>query len=136
MKGCPRPEAGASRTRSVVGLLPGVIHRNLDPRLPRALVVRQPLKITDEDGLYGIGECVAIPDTTRAMVDQITINFWNLGITDPLETKALYDKVYHRSFYHGRRGGVRVIGAITEPTLIRQLVEHIDARAAPPPSGH
>lgn len=68
------------------------------------------VKVTDENGLYGIGECVAIPDTTRAMVDQVTINFWSQGIgpqligADPLEAKALYDKVYHRSFYHGRRG--------------------------------
>lgn len=68
------------------------------------------VKVTDEDGLYGIGECVATPDTTRAMVDQSTINFWSQGIkaqligADPLEAKALYDKVYHRSFYHGRRG--------------------------------
>ena len=68
------------------------------------------VKVTDEDGLYGIGECVATPDTTRAMVDQSTINFWSQGIkaqligADPLEAKALYDKIYHRSFYHGRRG--------------------------------
>jgi L-alanine-DL-glutamate epimerase-like enolase superfamily enzyme len=68
------------------------------------------VKVTDENGLYGIGECVAIPDTTRAMVDQVTINFWSQGIgaqligSDPLEAKALYDRVYHRSFYHGRRG--------------------------------
>ena len=36
----------------------------------------------------------------------------------------------------GAGGGVRVIGAITEPTLIRQLLEHIDARAPPAPSVH
>ena len=68
------------------------------------------VKVTDENGLFGIGECVAIPDTTRAMVDQVTINFWSQGIgaqligADPLEAKALYDRVYHTSFYHGRRG--------------------------------
>ena len=33
-------------------------------------------------------------------------------------------------------GRVRVIGAITEPTLIRQLLEHIGARAPPAPSVH
>ena len=68
------------------------------------------VKVIDDDGVYGIGECVATPDTTRAMIDQPTINFWSQGIkdlligADPLEAKALYDKVYHKSFYHGRRG--------------------------------
>ena len=39
-----------------------------------------------------------------------TVNFWSKGIRDlligedPLEAVALYDRVYHSSFYHGRRG--------------------------------
>lgn len=68
------------------------------------------VKVTDENGLFGIGECVATPSVTKAMIDMPTFNFWSQGIkdivigSDPLEAKALFDKVYHGSFYHGRRG--------------------------------
>lgn len=68
------------------------------------------VKVTDENGLYGIGECVATPAVTKAMIDMATVHFWSQGIkdivvgADPLEAKALFDKVYHGSFYHGRRG--------------------------------
>jgi hypothetical protein len=33
-------------------------------------------------------------------------------------------------------GGVRIVAAITEPTLIRRILEHAVARAPPPPSVH
>ena len=68
------------------------------------------VRITDENGLTGIGECVATPQVIKSMVDTPTIHFWSQGIKDvllgqdPLETVALYDKIYHSSFYHGRRG--------------------------------
>ncbi len=68
------------------------------------------VRITDEDGCHGIGECVATPSVTKAMIDMPTVHFWSQGIkdivigADPLETVALYDRVYHGSFYHGRRG--------------------------------
>ena len=44
------------------------------------------------------------------MIDQRTIHFWSQGIkdvvvgADPIEAAALYDRAYHGSFYHGRRG--------------------------------
>lgn len=66
--------------------------------------------VTDENGLYGIGECVATPSVTKAMIDMATVHFWSQGIKeqligrDPIEATALYDAVYHKSFYHGRRG--------------------------------
>lgn len=71
-----------------------------------ALLVR----VTDENGTYGIGESVCTPQVIKAMVDQETIHFWSQGIgdllvgADPVEARAIYDRVYHGSFYHGRRG--------------------------------
>ena len=68
------------------------------------------VRVTDENGLYGIGECITTPTVTKAMIDMPTVNFWSKGINDlligedPLEAVALYDRVYHSSFYHGRRG--------------------------------
>lgn len=71
-----------------------------------ALLVR----ITDENGAYGIGESVCTPKVVQAMIEQETIHFWSQGIgdllvgADPVEARALYDRIYHSSFYHGRRG--------------------------------
>ena len=68
------------------------------------------VKVTDVDGRVGIGESVCTPAVTKAMIDQRTIHFWSQGITDvvvgadPIEAAALYDRAYHGSFYHGRRG--------------------------------
>ncbi|MCI0537140.1 MAG: mandelate racemase/muconate lactonizing enzyme family protein [Verrucomicrobiales bacterium] len=68
------------------------------------------VKVTDEDGLVGIGECVAAPAVTKAMVDMPTLNGWSQGIknivlgAEPLDRLMLYDQVYHNSFLHGRRG--------------------------------
>lgn len=68
------------------------------------------VRVTDENGLYGIGECVCTPTVTKAMIEMATVHFWSQGIPDilvgqdPLEAAALYDRVYHGSFYHGRRG--------------------------------
>jgi len=68
------------------------------------------VRITDENGTYGIGESPCTPKVIQAMVEQETIHFWSQGITDlligadPVEARALYDRIYHGSFYHGRRG--------------------------------
>jgi L-alanine-DL-glutamate epimerase-like enolase superfamily enzyme len=68
------------------------------------------VRISDENGLTGIGECVATPNVIKEMVNTRTIHFWSQGIkdillgADPIETVALYDRIYHGSFYHGRRG--------------------------------
>jgi L-alanine-DL-glutamate epimerase-like enolase superfamily enzyme len=66
--------------------------------------------ITDDNGVTGIGECPCTPAVIKAMIDQQTVHFWSQGIRDlivgedPLEARALFDRVYHGSFYHGRRG--------------------------------
>lgn len=68
------------------------------------------VRVTDEDGQTGIGECITTPPVTKAMIDMPTVNFWSRGIRDllvgrdPLEARALYDLVYHNTFFHGRRG--------------------------------
>ncbi len=68
------------------------------------------VRVTDDNGLTGIGECPCTPIVIKAMIDQETIHFWSQGIRDvlvgedPLEARALFDRVYHGSFYHGRRG--------------------------------
>ena len=68
------------------------------------------VRVTDSEGRCGIGESVCTPAVTKAMVEQETIHFWSQGIrdlvvgADPIEARALYDRVYHASFYHGRRG--------------------------------
>lgn len=68
------------------------------------------VRVTDENGTYGIGESVCTPKVVKAMVEQETIHFWSQGIgdlligADPVEARALYDRIYHGSFYHGRRG--------------------------------
>jgi L-rhamnonate dehydratase len=68
------------------------------------------VRVTDEDGVYGIGESPCTPRVIKAMVEQETIHFWSQGIADilvgqdPVEAQALFDRVYHASFYHGRRG--------------------------------
>ena len=68
------------------------------------------VRVTDAEGRYGIGESVCTPAVVKAMIEQETIHFWSQGISDlivgadPIEARALYDRVYHASFYHGRRG--------------------------------
>ena len=68
------------------------------------------VRITDEDGVYGVGECPCTPAVIKAMIDQETIHFWSQGIkdivigADPIEAAAIYDRVYGGSFYHGRQG--------------------------------
>lgn len=65
---------------------------------------------TDENGLTGIGECSCAPTVLKALLDLPTEHFWANGIRehvigkDPIEARAIYDNIYHSSFYHGRRG--------------------------------
>ncbi len=64
----------------------------------------------DENGLIGFGECAATPRVVKEMIDFPSEHFWSNGIKehvigkDPIEALAIYDRIYHSSFYHGRRG--------------------------------
>jgi L-rhamnonate dehydratase len=75
--------------------------------------------ITDEDGLTGIGESVAAPRALKALMEMPPLHDWSQGVrelligADPLETKALWDRLYDGTFYHGRRGiGVHALSAL------------------------
>ena len=54
-------------------------------------------KITNQNGVHGIGECVATPPVTKAMSDLPKADFWSQGIQQqpigrhPFEATALYD---------------------------------------------
>ena len=108
MAATPEPERAAVPIATVEALIVAV------PALGNAFAEGEEetllVRITDENGVYGIGESVCTPKVIHAMVEQETIHFWSQGITDlligadPVEARALYDRIYHRSFYHGRRG--------------------------------
>ena len=66
--------------------------------------------VTDENGLVGFGECAVAPRVLKEMIEYQTVHLWTHGIKehvigkDPIEALAIYDEIYHSSFYHGRRG--------------------------------
>lgn len=66
--------------------------------------------VTDENGLVGFGECAVAPWVLKEMIEYQTVHLWTHGIKehvigkDPIEALAIYDEIYHSSFYHGRRG--------------------------------
>jgi L-rhamnonate dehydratase len=68
------------------------------------------ISVSDADGRSGIGESVAAPRALKALVEMPRIHDWSQGIepillgADPLEAKALWDRIYDATFYHGRRG--------------------------------
>lgn len=100
-----RPVSPVAAVEALVVSVPAVGNA-FAARSEETLLVR----VTDEAGRYGIGESVCTPAVTKAMIDQETIHFWSQGISDvvvgsdPVEAAALYDRAYHGSFYHGRRG--------------------------------
>lgn len=77
------------------------------------------VRITDEDGLIGIGECDAPPGVIKAFIEMPSAHQWSqsprrhlLG-ADPVETVALWEKLYEATAYPGRRGvGIHAISAI------------------------
>ena len=66
--------------------------------------------ISDAEGRSGIGESVAAPRALKAVVEMPRIHDWSQAIepillgADPLEARALWDRLYDATFYHGRRG--------------------------------
>ena len=66
--------------------------------------------VTDEHGRTGFGECACAPSVLKQLIEFPSEHFWANGITehvigkDPIEALAIYDAIYHSSFYHGRRG--------------------------------
>jgi L-alanine-DL-glutamate epimerase-like enolase superfamily enzyme len=68
------------------------------------------VRITDSDGVSGIGECDAPPEAIAALFDMPAMHAWAANLrapligADPLEFGALGQKLYQASFWHGRRG--------------------------------
>jgi L-rhamnonate dehydratase len=77
------------------------------------------VKIFDEDGRYGFGEADAPPSAIKSFLEMPTAHLWSrnareilIGL-DPLETAAIWQKLYDGTFWPGRRGlGIHAISAI------------------------
>jgi len=77
------------------------------------------IRVTADDGRYGLGETDAPPNAIAALLETPSAHIWSRGIRDlligedPLEVERLWDKVYEGTIYHGRRGlGIMLMSAI------------------------
>ncbi|HEX8984184.1 MAG TPA: mandelate racemase/muconate lactonizing enzyme family protein [Bryobacteraceae bacterium] len=77
------------------------------------------IRISADDGTYGIGETDAPPNAIAALLATPSAHIWSQSIQDlllgenPLEVERLWDKVYEGTIYHGRRGlGIMLLSAI------------------------
>ena len=76
--------------------VPGTEATQVDGSLTTAVV-----KLTDEDGRVGIGECDGPPPVIKAFIDMKSSHaFWSRGLRelligqDPLEIAALWQRIY------------------------------------------
>jgi L-alanine-DL-glutamate epimerase-like enolase superfamily enzyme len=77
------------------------------------------IRLTDDSGRTGIGETDAPPSVVKSFIEMPTAHLWSRNLTeillgaDPVETAALWQKLYEGSFWPGRRGlGIHAISAI------------------------
>ena len=77
------------------------------------------VRLTDEDGRTGIGECDAPPSVVAAFLEMPTSHQWSQDVrpillgADPVETVALWEKLYEATMYPGRRGlGIHALSAV------------------------
>lgn len=77
------------------------------------------IRITAENGVYGLGETDAPPNVMAALLETPTAHIWSRSIRDillgqnPLEVEALWEKLYEGTIYHARRGlGIMLMSAI------------------------
>jgi len=77
------------------------------------------VRITDDDGVSGIGECDAPPAIVEAAFATPDIHAWSQSLrtpligADPLEIAAIWQRLYQATFWHGRRGlGIHAISAV------------------------
>jgi L-alanine-DL-glutamate epimerase-like enolase superfamily enzyme len=93
---------------------PGQARNDLDGTVDTVIV-----RLTDEDGRTGIGETDAPPAVVKSFIEMPTAHLWSrnageilLG-ADPVETAALWQKLYEGTFWPGRRGlGIHALSAI------------------------
>lgn len=68
------------------------------------------VRLTDENGLQGIGDCYAAPATVRPYFDMATMHMWSRNLreillgADPLDRATLWDRMYEGTIFPGRRG--------------------------------
>lgn len=77
------------------------------------------VRITDDNGLSGIGECDAPPSVVKAFIDMPSEHIWSRNMVelllgqDPLEHTGLWERLYEATQYPGRRGlGIHALSAI------------------------
>lgn len=77
------------------------------------------VRITDEHGRTGVGECDAPGDVVKAFVEMPDLHGWSRNVAglllgrDPFEIEALHDALYAATIYPGRRGlGVHALSAV------------------------
>ncbi len=77
------------------------------------------IRVTADNGEFGLGETDAPPNAVAALLETPTAHIWSRSIRDlllgenPLEVESLWDKVYEGTIYHGRRGlGILLMSAI------------------------
>lgn len=77
------------------------------------------IRLTDADGRTGIGECDAPAEVVKAYVEMGTAHGWSrsprevLVGADPVETAALWERLYGATLWPGRRGlGVHALSGI------------------------
>jgi L-alanine-DL-glutamate epimerase-like enolase superfamily enzyme len=93
---------------------PSQAQNDLDGTLDTVIV-----RLTDEDGLTGIGEADGPPEVIKAFIEMPTAHLWSRNAAeillgaDPVETAGLWQKLYEGTFWPGRRGlGIHAISAI------------------------
>jgi len=77
------------------------------------------IRVTADNGAYGLGETDAPPNAVAALLESPTAHIWSRSIHDlligenPFDVERLWDKVYEGTIYHGRRGlGIMLMSAI------------------------
>lgn len=77
------------------------------------------VRLTDAEGRTGIGEADAPPIAVKDFIEMPTGHLWSQNIpslligADPIETAALYEKLYQATIYSGRRGlGIHALSAV------------------------
>src|SRR5437763_10969382 len=77
------------------------------------------VRIRTDDGLEGIGEADASPEVVKAIIDAPFSHNIACGLREiligenPLETERLWQKMYRRTMYFGRKGvGISAMAAV------------------------
>ncbi len=77
------------------------------------------IRIIDENGVSGIGECDGPTTAIKAFIEMETAHLWSQNIpgmligVDPIEITALWDKLYEGIVWPGRRGlGIHALSGI------------------------